>query len=257
MAMSLELRGVRRRFDLRDGHVLEALDRTDLAVRAGEFVCIVGPSGCGKSTLLNLLAGLDTPSEGEVFAGGEPVRGTDPSRVLIFQDAALFPWLNAQANVEFGLRMRGMPAKERAEEAARLLDLVHLGQFKPAYVHELSGGMKQRVAIARALAVNPAVLLMDEPFGALDAMTRGILHAELQELWIRTRMSVLFVTHNVREAVVLGDRVLVMSPRPGHIVSEHPVDLPRPRRIEDDNTMRLARVISTELRERGAVDAQR
>jgi NitT/TauT family transport system ATP-binding protein len=257
MAMSLELRGVRRRFDLRDGHVLEALDRTDLAVRAGEFVCIVGPSGCGKSTLLNLLAGLDTPSEGEVLAGGEPVRGTDPSRVLIFQDAALFPWLTAQANVEFGLRMRGMPAKERAEEAARLLDLVHLGQFKRAYVHELSGGMKQRVAIARALAVNPAVLLMDEPFGALDAMTRGILHAELQELWMRTKMSVLFVTHNVREAVVLGDRVLVMSPRPGRIVSEHPVDLPRPRRIEDDNTMRLARVISTELRERGVVDAQR
>jgi NitT/TauT family transport system ATP-binding protein len=248
---------VRRRFDLRDGHVLEALDRTDLAVRPGEFVCIVGPSGCGKSTLLNLLAGLDTPSEGEVLAGGEPVRGTDPSCVLIFQDAALFPWLTAQSNVEFGLRMRGMPAKERAEEAARLLDLVHLGQFKRAYVHELSGGMKQRVAIARALAVNPAVLLMDEPFGALDAMTRGILHAELQELWMRTKMSVLFVTHNVREAVVLGDRVLVMSPRPGRIVSEHPVDLPRPRRIEDDNTMRLARVISTELRERGAVDAQR
>jgi len=257
MAMSLELRGVRRRFDLRDGHVLEALDRTDLAVRVGEFVCIVGPSGCGKSTLLNLLAGLDTPSEGEVLAGGEPVRSTDPSRVLIFQDAALFPWLTAQANVEFGLRMQGTRAKARAEESARLLDLVHLGGFEHSYVHELSGGMRQRVAIARALAVNPAVLLMDEPFGALDAMTRGILHAELQELWMRTKMSVLFVTHNVREAVVLGDRVLVMSPRPGRIVSEHPVDLPRPRRIEDDNTMRLARVISTELRERGAVDAQR
>lgn len=257
MAISIDLRGVSRRFTVRDGDVLGALDRTDLSVRAGEFVCIVGPSGCGKSTLLNLIAGLDAPSEGDVFAGGEPVRGTDPSRVLIFQDAALFPWLTAQANVEFGLRMRGMEATKRAEESARLLDLVHLSQFKRAYVHELSGGMRQRVAIARALAVHPAVLLMDEPFAALDAMTRGMLHAELQELWMRTNMTVVFVTHNVREAVVLGDRVLVMSPRPGRIVSDHTVDLPRPRRIEDDNTMRLARVISTELREGGVTDVGR
>jgi NitT/TauT family transport system ATP-binding protein len=255
MAMSLELRGVCRRYTVRDGHVLDALDRIDLSVREGEFVCIVGPSGCGKSTLLNLIAGLDTPSEGDVLAGGVPVPGTDPSRVLIFQDAALFPWLSAQANVEFGLRMRGVPAAERAVTAARLLDLVHLSQFARAYVHELSGGMKQRVAIARALAVDPAVLLMDEPFGALDAMTRGILHAELQDLWMRTKMSVVFVTHNVREAVVLGDRVLVMSQRPGRFVSEYPVDLTRPRRIEDDNTMRIARVIAAELRSSGVSDA--
>jgi NitT/TauT family transport system ATP-binding protein len=161
-----------------------------------------------------------------------------------------------QANVEFGLRMRGMSARERAATAARLLEMVHLGQFSHAYVHELSGGMKQRVAIARALAVDPAVLLMDEPFGALDAMTRGILHAELQELFMRTGKSVVFVTHNVREAVVLGDRVLVMSQRPGRIVSDHAVDLPRPRRIEDDNTMRLARVVSAELRAPGAADGQ-
>ena len=254
MAIQLELRGVRRRFDARDGHIIEALDRTDLVVRPGEFVCIVGPSGCGKTTLLNLLAGLDAPTEGEVLAGGAAVRGTDPSRVLIFQDAALFPWLSVQANVEFGLRMRGMPTKERAATATRLLDLVHLRQFSRAYVHELSGGMKQRVAIARALAVDPAVLLMDEPFGALDAMTRGILHAELQELFMRTGKSVVFVTHNVREAVVLGDRVLVMSQRPGRIVSDHAVDLPRPRRIEDDNTMRLARVVSAELKAPGAAD---
>jgi NitT/TauT family transport system ATP-binding protein len=248
MAIQLELRGVQRRFAARDGQVVEALDRTDLTLQAGEFVCIVGPSGCGKTTLLNILAGVDTPTEGDALADGAPIRGTDPTRVLIFQDAALFPWLSVQANVEFGLRMRGMPAKERAEHAARLLDLVHLSQFTRAYVHELSGGMKQRVAIARALAVDPAVLLMDEPFGALDAMTRGILHAELQELWMRTGKSVVFVTHNVREAVVLGDRVLVMSQRPGRIVSDHRVNLPRPRRIEDDNTMRLAGVISAELR---------
>jgi NitT/TauT family transport system ATP-binding protein len=248
MAIELELRGVRRHFDTRDGQIVEALGRTDLTIRAGQFVCIVGPSGCGKTTLLNLLAGLDSPTEGDVFADGKAVRGTDPARVLIFQDAALFPWLSVQANVEFGLRMRGMPAKDRADAAARLLELVHLGQFSRAYVHELSGGMKQRVAIARALAVDPQVLLMDEPFGALDAMTRGILHAELQELWMRSNKTVVFVTHNVREAVVLGDRVLVMSKRPGRILSDHAVDLPRPRRIEDDNTMRLAGIISTELK---------
>ena len=247
MAIQLELRGVRRRFDMRDGKVVSALERTDLVIRPGEFVCIVGPSGCGKTTLLNLLAGLDSPSEGEVLAGAKPVRGPDPTRVLCFQEAALFPWLSVQANVEFGLRMRGMRSRERAATAARLLDRVHLDQFARAYVHELSGGMKQRVAIARALAVDPEVLLMDEPFGALDAMTRGILHAELQELWMRTRKTVVFVTHNVREAVVLGDRVLVMSQRPGRILSDHHVELPRPRRIEDDNTMRLARVVSEEL----------
>ena len=245
--MQLELRNARRTFGARNGDAIVALDRVDLVVHAGEFVCVIGPSGCGKSTLLNLLAGLDTPSEGEVLAGGEPVRGTDPSRVLIFQDAALFPWLSVQANVEFGLRMRGMPRAERRAIAARLLEMVHLTQFARAYVHELSGGMRQRVAIARALAVDPKVLLLDEPFGALDAMTRSMLHTELQDLWLRTRKTVVFVTHNVREAVVLGDRVLVMSPRPGRIVAEHMIDMPRPRRIEDDATMVLARRIAADL----------
>jgi len=257
MALNIELRGVSRRYDVRDKNVLDALDVTDLSIAAGEFICIVGPSGCGKSTLLNLIAGLDTPTTGEVLVGGKPVRGADPSRVLIFQDAALFPWLTAQSNVEFGLRMQGMPAKQRAEESARLLDLVHLKGFEHSYVHELSGGMRQRVAIARALAVNPAVLLMDEPFGALDAMTRDILHAELQDIWMRTRMTIVFVTHNVRESVVLGDRVLVMTRRPGRVVTDHAVEYKRPRRIEDENTARISRLISTELRERGAMDAQR
>jgi NitT/TauT family transport system ATP-binding protein len=245
--MQLELRNIRRMFGARNGGAITALDGINLVVREGEFVCVIGPSGCGKSTLLNLIAGLDCPSEGEVLAGGTPVTGPDPSRVLIFQDAALFPWLTVQANVEFGLRMRGMPASERHAIATRLLDLVHLEQFARAYVHELSGGMRQRVAIARALAVDPRVLLLDEPFGALDAMTRELLHAEMQELWIRTRMTVVFVTHNVREAVVLGDRVLVMSPRPGRIVAEHIISLPRPRRIEDDATMLLARRIAADL----------
>jgi NitT/TauT family transport system ATP-binding protein len=245
--VKLQLRDVRKRFDTRDGNVVIALERVDLVVQAGEFVCLLGPSGCGKSTLLNLLAGLDAPSEGEVFADGERVRGTHPSRVMIFQDAALFPWLSVQANVEFGLRMHGAPRQEREATTRRLLEMVHLQQFARAYVHELSGGMKQRVAIARALAVDPRVLLLDEPFGALDAMTRDLLHIELQEVWMRTKKTIVFVTHNVREAVVLGDRVLVMSPRPGRIVSEHVIDLPRPRRIEDDSTMRLARRISADL----------
>jgi NitT/TauT family transport system ATP-binding protein len=245
--VKLELRGVRKRFDTRNNHVVTALERIDLVVRAGEFVCVVGPSGCGKTTLLNLLAGLDAPGEGEVYADGERVRGAHPSRVMIFQDAALFPWLSVQANVEFGLRMHGTPRAEREATSRRLIEMVHLEQFARAYVHELSGGMKQRVAIARALAVDPRVLLLDEPFGALDAMTRDLLHTELQEVWMRTKKTVVFVTHNVREAVVLGDRVLVMSPRPGRIVAEHVIDLPRPRRIEDDSTMHLARRISADL----------
>ncbi len=245
--MQIELRNVRRKFGARNGGAITALEQINLRVREGEFVCVVGPSGCGKSTLLNLIAGLDSPSEGEVLAAGRPVTGPDPSRVLIFQDAALFPWLTVQANVEFGLRMRGMAAGERRSIARRLLAMVHLDQFARAYVHELSGGMRQRVAIARALAVDPRVLLLDEPFGALDAMTREHLHAELQELWMRTRMTVVFVTHNVREAVVLGDRVLVMSPRPGRILAEHVISQPRPRRIDDDATMRLARRIAADL----------
>ena len=245
--MQIELREVGRRFGGRNGSAIVALEHINLTVRSGEFVCLLGPSGCGKSTLLNLIAGLDTPSAGGVFADGEPVRGTDPSRALIFQDAALFPWLTVQGNVEFGLRMRGMRREERHAIAARLLEMVSLTQFAHAHVHELSGGMRQRVAIARALAVDPRVLLLDEPFGALDAMTREMLHGELQELWLRSRMTVVFVTHNVREAVVLGDRVLVMSPRPGRIVAEHRIAQPRPRRIDDDATMRAARRIAKDL----------
>jgi NitT/TauT family transport system ATP-binding protein len=245
--MQLELRGVRRKFDARDGNVVSALERIDLVVREGEFVCVIGPSGCGKSTLLNLLAGLDSPSEGEVYADSQRVRGPDPSRVLIFQDAALFPWLSVQSNVEFGLRMRGTPRAEREATAKRLLEMVHLTGFERAFVHEISGGMKQRVAIARALAVDPQVLLLDEPFGALDAMTRDLLHTELQDVWMRTRKTIVFITHNVREAVVLGDRVVVMSHRPGRIVAEHVIELPRPRRIDDDDTVRLARRISADL----------
>jgi NitT/TauT family transport system ATP-binding protein len=244
--MNLEVNRVTKVFRRR-GRSVTALEDVSFTIAAQEFVCLLGPSGCGKSTILSLLAGLDTPTEGEVRAGGEPIQGPDPSRVLIFQEAALFPWLNVQANVEFGLSMKGASPEACAQTATRLLKMVHLEQFNHSWVHELSGGMKQRVALARALAVDPAVLLLDEPFGALDAITRDRLHGELQEVWLHTHKTMVFVTHNVREAVVLGDRVLVFSPRPGKVVAEHPIDLPRPRNMEDARIIPLARRILADL----------
>jgi NitT/TauT family transport system ATP-binding protein len=212
---------------------VEALRPTTLDIDAGEFVCLLGPSGCGKSTLLSIVAGLETPTGGTVWAGDCEVRNPGPDRVLMFQDAALFPWLDVRRNIEFGLRQTKIPATERNTIVDRLIAMVHLGGFERSSIHQLSGGMRQRVALARALAINPAVLLMDEPFGALDALTRDRMHAELESLWAATRKTVLFVTHNVREAVALGDRVLVFSPRPGRIVREFRITLPRPRRLED------------------------
>ena len=200
---------------------------------AGEFVCLLGPSGCGKSTLLSIVAGLEPPSTGAVLVGGRPVSAPGPDRALMFQDAALFPWLDVQRNVEFGLRQRKTPRQERQETTARLLRQVNLTGFEHSPIHQLSGGMRQRVALARALAIDPAVLLMDEPFGALDALTRDQMQRELETVWSATRKTVLFVTHNVREAVALGDRVLVFSPRPGQIIGEFPITLPRPRSLED------------------------
>jgi NitT/TauT family transport system ATP-binding protein len=244
--MQLEIRGVTKVFRRR-GRSVTALENINLTVASQEFVCLIGPSGCGKSTVLNLLAGLDMPSEGEVLAGGALVQGPDSSRVLIFQEAALFPWLNVQANVEFGLKMKGLRRTEVEHIAEHLLAMVHLEQFGRSWVHELSGGMKQRVALARALAMDPAVLLLDEPFGALDAITRDRLHSELQEVWLNTHKTMIFVTHNVREAVVLGDRVVVMSSRPGRIVAEHRIDLTRPRNIEDPGVIPLASRILEDL----------
>ena len=228
----LKIENITKTFNGRTG-IVEALHPVDVDVEAGEFVCLLGPSGCGKSTLLSIIAGLETPTSGAVFADGRKVRGPGTDRVLLFQEAALFPWLDVRRNVEFGLRQQGMPAKERAAIAQHHIELVHLKGFERSYVHQLSGGMRQRVAIARALAIDPAILLMDEPFGALDALTRDRLHAELESIWAATHKTVLFVTHNVREAVALGDRVLVFSPRPGRIVREFHIDLPRPRSLED------------------------
>lgn len=231
------------------GERLLALDRINLQVRAGEFVCIVGPSGCGKSTLLHLIAGLQPPASGEIMIDGNPVQGPGTDRILIFQDHGLFPWLTVGQNVEFGMKMKGVPRAERQEKTRHYLRLVHLAKFENSYIHQLSGGMRQRVAIARALATEPDVLLMDEPFAALDAQTRDLLHDELERIWKDSGRTILFVTHNVREAVRLGDRVVLLTFRPGRVKSEFPIDLPRPRHLEDLEVARSAREILDELRE--------
>ncbi|NJM08173.1 ABC transporter ATP-binding protein [Candidatus Gracilibacteria bacterium] len=245
--LALRIEGVGKTFTSAVGAV-EALRPTSVDVAAGEFVCLLGPSGCGKSTLLSIVAGLEAATVGQVLAGQQSVSGPGNDRVLLFQDAALFPWLDVQRNVEFGLRQQGRPHAERAEIAQRLLTQVGLGGFERHFVHQLSGGMRQRVAIARALATNPRVLLMDEPFGALDALTRDQMHADLETLWAASGQTVLFVTHNVREAIALGDRVLVFSPRPGRIVHELRVALPRPRALEDHALVDMAAELLAVLR---------
>ena len=231
------------------GERLLALDHINLQVKAGEFLCIVGPSGCGKSTLLHLVAGLHRPTSGEVLVDGKPVQGPGTDRILIFQDLGLFPWLTVGQNIEFGMKMKGISKVEREEKTGHYLRLVHLTQFKDSYTHQLSGGMRQRVALARALATEPDVLLMDEPFAALDAQTRDLLHDELERIWAETGRTIIFVTHNVREAVRLGDRVALLTFRPGQVKREFSVDLPRPRHLEDVDVARAAREILDELRE--------
>ncbi len=228
---------------------LAALDRVELKVQPGEFLCMVGPSGCGKSTLLHLIAGLQSPTSGSVLVDDKPVNGPGTDRILIFQDLGLFPWLTVSANVEFGMKMKGLSRAERAERREHYLRLVHLAQFRDSYIHQLSGGMRQRVALARALASEPDVLLMDEPFAALDAQTRDLLHDELERIWAETGRTIIFVTHNVREAVRLGDRVVLLTFRPGRIKREFVVDFPRPRHIEDAAVAQTSGEILGELRE--------
>ncbi|MFG2048238.1 ABC transporter ATP-binding protein [Micromonospora sp. NPDC048935] len=219
-----------------------ALDGVSLDVAPGEFVCLVGASGCGKSTLLNLVAGLDRPSGGQIGLAGDVNPG------LMFQEPALFPWLTVEGNVEVPLKLRGMPRAERHERIAELLRTVHLGDFGRKRPHELSGGMRQRVALARTLALDTPVLLMDEPFGALDAMTRDILHDELERIWSERQLSVLFVTHNVREAARLADRIILLSSRPGRIIYSAEVDIPRPRRIDSPEVAAIAAEVTERLR---------
>ena len=246
--ISLRIEGVSKTFHSR-GRTVEALQPVDLQVQPGEFVCFLGPSGCGKSTLLSIIAGLETASSGTIYADDRAITGPGTDRILLFQEAALFPWLDVQRNVEFGLRQKGIPARERAAEARRFLELVHLQGFEHSYVHQLSGGMRQRAAIARALAIDPAILLMDEPFGALDAFTRDSLQGELESIWAKTHKTILFVTHNVREAVALGDRVVVFAPRPGRIIRDFRIDLPRSRSLEDHALVDQAAEILATLRE--------
>lgn len=235
----LALRGVSRHFRTSRHNTL-ALDRVTLTVRDGEFVCIVGPSGCGKTTLLNIVAGLDHPDDGEATFDGRPIRKPGRERMVVFQEPALYPWLNVRANLELGLKIAGIKGPERKKLVDRHLALVHLQKFERAYIHELSGGMKQRAQLARALAVQPRMLLMDEPFAALDAQTRDTLQQELQEICARTKSTVLFVTHNVRESVILGDRVIVLTPAPGRLKHEIPIDLPRPRGPDSHAVVDLA-----------------
>ena len=243
----LQVRGVSKRFNTKRSDTL-ALSGINLDVAEGEFVCVVGPSGCGKSTLLNVVAGFEAPDEGEVLTSGIPIRGAGPDRVVVFQEAALFPWMNVRANIEFGLKLAGVTKQERRDRASEYLKLVGLEPFERAFVHELSGGMKQRVQIARSLAVDPRILLMDEPFAALDAQTRDVLQEELQSIWQRTGKTILFITHNVREAVLLADRVIVMSPSPGRIKREITIGLEHPRSPDSHAVVDLSADIREELR---------
>ena len=238
---SVRLAGVSKVFG-RGASAVRALDQVSLEVAPGEFTCLIGASGCGKSTLLSLVAGLEQPTAGEVSTSGSRL-------AFMFQEPALFPWLTAAGNVELALRARGVAKAERRQRTEELLKTVHLGGFGAKRPHQLSGGMRQRVALARALAQDADVLLMDEPFGALDAMTRDVLHDELDRICSERHLTVLFVTHNVREAVRLGDRVVVLSSRPGRVIDEFAVPIERPRRIDSAPVAELAARITDRLRE--------
>jgi NitT/TauT family transport system ATP-binding protein len=235
----VELKSVGKNYELQ-GQRIEALRGAELAVRKGEFICLIGASGCGKSTMLRIVAGFEAPTTGEALMWGKPIEGPSPSRGMVFQDYGLFPWLTVRGNIGFGPAARGLATREVKETVEHFVDLVGLGRFADAYPHQLSGGMKQRVAIARVLANDAEVVLMDEPFGALDAMTRERLQDELLDLWQRTRLTVLFVTHSIEEAIFLANRVVVMSPGPGRIDSEIAIELARPRDVSaaDFNAIR-------------------
>ena len=237
----LALSGVGRTFVNARGERIEALRGVSFEVQPGEFVCILGPSGCGKTTILNILAGLDQPTAGVTLLDGRPIPPPGPDRALLFQDPALFPWLSVRGNVELALELIGVPKDERGDRASAWLAKVHLSRFANAQPHELSLGMRQRAALARALACEPAVLLADEPFGSLDAQAREILQDELQRVWAESRPTFVFVTHNVREAVFLADRVLLMSAPPGTMLVEERIRTPRPRNYED---VLIAKVVS-------------
>lgn len=246
--LSLIIKGVNKKFISKHKETY-TLDNIDLSFKKGEFICLLGPSGCGKSTLLNIIAGLETPSEGKIYLNDKEINGVGVDRAVMFQESALFPWLKVIDNVEFGMKMAGVPIKERREKALYYLKMVHLAKFKNSFVHELSGGMRQRVALARALTLDSEVLLMDEPFAALDSQTKNILQTELQKVWIETKKTIIFVTHNVEEAVLLGDRVIVMSTNPGKVKKEFKIQLGIPRNIENVDLAYITAQVMKELKE--------
>lgn len=248
MTVKIVAEHITKSYSTKRGIVL-ALDDVSLSVGAGEFVCLVGPSGCGKTTLLNLIAGFEFPDQGEILIDGKHIREPGIDRMVMFQESALFPWLTAFDNVMFGLKLKQtLPIEEQKEKASCFLKMVGLEKFTFSYPHELSGGMKQRVALARALAPDPMVLLMDEPFAALDAITREQIYDDLQEIWQNQTKTVIFVTHNIAEAVCLGDRVVLLSSHPGRIYAEFSITLPYPRNIRSLEVAKLAGEITQSLR---------
>jgi NitT/TauT family transport system ATP-binding protein len=240
----LQLHDVAKRFTNSSVHALRDIS---LTCHPGEFVVVVGPSGCGKSTLLTIVAGMVRPDHGRITLDGAPIKAPGPERTMVFQDHGLFPWLTAAQNIEFGLKMKGVAASERSDRVEAALKMVHLTRSGGKLIHELSGGMRQRVAIARALVMDPAVLLMDEPFAALDAQTRTLLHQQLQELWVQTRKTILFVTHSVGEAVRLADRIIVLHAHPGRIRRIIDVDLPHPRHVDAREIGELVYLVRKEI----------
>ena len=243
----LQAKNIVKHFD-HNGNSVLALDGINLNVEEGDFICIVGPSGCGKSTFLNVVAGLEKPDSGEILLNGKPISTPGPDRIMVFQEGALFPWLKVIDNVEFGLKMAGIPKDERRQISERYLDMMQLTKFADSYIYQLSTGMKQRVAIARALAMDPEILLMDEPFAALDSQTRDLLLVELQLIWERTKKTIIFVTHNISESVILGNRVVVFKNRPAKIKKEFVIDYRRPRLAEDENLQKYYHQILEELK---------
>jgi NitT/TauT family transport system ATP-binding protein len=242
------VRALRKRFvDIARQEEVVAIDGIDLAIADDEFLTILGPSGCGKTTLLNIVAGFERPTNGELTLDGLAIRGPGPDRGVVFQEYALFPWLTVEQNIEFGLRERRIPKRERLTQVQRLIASVGLGGFERRYPQELSGGMRQRVALARVLVNDPKILLMDEPFAALDAQTRTLMQQELLRVWSRERRTALFITHNIEEALLLGDRVVVMTARPGRIKAIVPVELARPRDVTSASFNAMRREIAALL----------
>ena len=246
--MGLRVEGISKKFFSKTKET-HTLSEVDIVFKKGEFVCLLGPSGCGKSTLLNIIAGLEAPTSGKIFLNDKEVSGVGVDRAVMFQESALFPWLSVIDNVEFGMKTAGVSKEERRAKAMKYLKMVHLAKFKDSFIHELSGGMKQRVALARALTLDSEVLLMDEPFSALDSQTKSILQAELQKIWWETKKTIIFVTHNVEEAVFLADRIIVMSANPGTVKKDFKVEIGRPRSADNLDLAYVSSQVLKELKE--------